>query len=126
VRGCDRLGLQFGIVKGLRGGWVFSGASSTDFYFFFGFSHRWVFSWVFGRCFPFGQEFLVYFVVVFSAQALGAGFRPGGFSTRVSTALTMGWSGWKFVAAISIADACYFSTYCFGLQPQLETKYKIS
>ena len=27
----------------------------------------------------FGSEFLVYFVVVFSARALGAGFRPGVF-----------------------------------------------
>jgi len=27
----------------------------------------------------FGIEFLVYFVVVFSARALGAGFRPGVF-----------------------------------------------
>jgi len=73
----------------------------------------------------FGCEFHVYFVVVFSAWALGAGFRPGVFSPTVSTALKMGWTGWKFVAAISIADACYFCTYYFGLRPQLETKFKI-
>jgi len=29
----------------------------------------------------FGREFHVYFVVVFSARALGAGFRPGVFLT---------------------------------------------
>jgi len=49
----------------------------------------------------FGREFHVYFVVVFSARALGAGFGPGVFSPTVSTASTMGWTGWKFVAAIS-------------------------
>jgi len=30
----------------------------------------------------FGCEFLVYLLVVFSAQALGAGFRPGVFSSQ--------------------------------------------
>jgi len=73
----------------------------------------------------FGSEFLVYFVVVFSAWALGAGFRSGVFSPRVSTAVTMGWTGWKFVAAISFTAACYFCTYCFGLRPQLGTKFQI-
>jgi len=47
---------------------------------FFGFSTCWVSSWVFGRCLSFGSEFLVYFVVVFSARVLGAGFRPGVFA----------------------------------------------
>jgi len=73
----------------------------------------------------FGCEFLVYLVVVFSARALGAGFRLGVFCPTVSTTSTMGWTGWKFVAAISFADACYFCTYCFGLRPQLETKFKV-
>ena len=54
----------------------------------------------------------------------GCGFWTSGFPT-VSTALTMGWTGWKFVPAISSTDACYFCTYCFGLRPQLETKFKI-
>jgi len=49
----------------------------------------------------FGCGFHVYCVVVFSAWALGAGYRPGVFSPTVSTASTMGWTGWKFVAAIS-------------------------
>jgi len=31
---------------------------------------------------PFGREFHVYFVVVLSARALGAGFRPGAFPQR--------------------------------------------
>jgi len=72
----------------------------------------------------FGREFHVCFVVVFRAQALGAGFRPGAFPT-VSTAPMMGWTGWKFVAAISFADGCYFCTYWFGLRSRLETKLKI-
>jgi len=55
----------------------------------------------------FGCEFHVYFVVVFSARALGAGFRPGAFPT-VSTASTMGWTGWKFVAAISFGIHAIF------------------
>jgi len=70
-------------------------------------------------------EFLVYCVVVFSARALGASFRPGVFSPMVSTASTMCWTGWKFVAAITITVTCYFSTYYFSLRLQLETKFKI-
>ena len=72
--------MQLEIVKGLRGGWAFSGVSSTDLVFL-------VFLTV-GFCFgflvdvSFGREFLVYFVVVFSARALGAGFRPGVFLPR--------------------------------------------
>jgi len=50
----------------------------------------------------------VYFVVVFSARALGAGFRPWVFSPTVSTALTIGWTGWKFVAAISFGMPAIF------------------
>ena len=47
----------------------------------------WFFS-LLGFCFgflvdgSFGREFLVHFVVVFSARALGAGFRPGVFLPR--------------------------------------------
>jgi len=81
--------------------------------------------WVFGRCFLLVASFIYIFVVVFSARALGAGFSPGVFSPTVSTASTMGWTGWKFVAALSIGDACYFCTYCFGRRPQLETKFII-
>jgi len=36
----------------------------------------------------------------------------------------MGSTGWKFVAAITIAVTCYFCTYYFTLRPQLETKLK--
>jgi len=73
-----------------------------------------------------GCEFHVYFVVVFSARALGAGFRLWGFfSHTVSTASTMGWTGGKFLVAITIAVTCYLCTYYFGLRPQLETKFKI-
>jgi len=72
----------------------------------------------------FGCEFHVYFVVVFSARALGAGFRPGVFFSHGFHASTMGWTGWKFVAAITIVVTCYFCTYYFGLRPQLETKLK--
>jgi len=56
----------------------------------------------------FGCEFLVYLVVVFSAWVLCAGFRPGGFSPTVSTASTMGWTGWKFVTAISLRMGAIF------------------
>jgi len=73
----------------------------------------------------FGDEFHVYFVLVFSARALGTGFRPGVFSPTVSTDSMTGWTGWKFVAAITIAVTCYFSSSCFGLRPQRETKFKI-
>jgi len=69
---------QTRIVKGLRGGWAFTGASTSDLVFF-AFSHYWVFSWVFGRSFPFGSVFRIYFVVVFSTRALGVGSRPGVF-----------------------------------------------
>jgi len=65
------------------------------------------------------------FFVVFSAQALGAGFRQGVFSPMVSTASMMGSTGWKFVAAKTIAVTCYFCTSCFVLRPQLETKFQI-
>jgi len=64
-------------------------------------------------------------VVVFSDRALDAGFIPAVFSPTVSTTLTMGGTGWKFVPAICTPDACYFCTYCFPLRPQLETKFKI-
>jgi len=90
--GCVRRCLQLGIVKGLRGGWAFSGASSTD-WGFFGFSHFWVLSWVFSRCFLLVASFLHIFVVIFNAPALGAGFRPWVFSPTASTASTMGWTG---------------------------------
>jgi len=64
----------------------------------------------------FGCEFHIYFVVVISARALGGGFRRG-VSPMVSTASTMGWTGWKFVAAITFAVTCYFVliTSAFGL-----------
>jgi len=73
----------------------------------------------------FGRELYVYFVVVFSAQGLGVGFRPGVFSPRVSTASTMGFTRRKFVAAITFTIISYFCTYCFGLRPQLEIKFKL-
>jgi len=97
---------------------------------FYGFGFFWFFSLLgfflgFRYMLSFGCQFHVYFVVVFSARVLGAGFRPGVFTPTVSTALTMGWTGWKFVAAITIAVTCYFCTYYFGLRPQLETKFKI-
>jgi len=69
----------------------------------------------------FGCEFLVYFVGVLSAKVLGAGFRSGVVSPTVSTTSTIGWTGWKFGAAITIVVTCYFCTHCFGLRPQLET-----
>jgi len=73
---------------------------------------------------PFGCGFHVYFVVVFSARALGAGFRPGVFSHgfhRLDDGLD-----WVEVCCGHIfQDACYFCTYCFGLRPQLETKFKV-
>jgi len=47
-----------------------------------------------------------------------------GFSPPVSTASTMGWTGSKFVADITIAVTHCFCTYRFGLGPQLETKFK--
>jgi len=72
----------------------------------------------------FGREFHVYFVVVFSARALGASFKQGVFfSPTVSTASTMGWTGWRFVAALTIAVTCYFCTYC--LRPSASTRNKI-
>ena len=76
VRRCLRLG----IVKGLRGGWAFPGVSSTDLVFL-------VFLTVgfFLGCLvdvSVGRGFFVHFVVVFSARALGAGFRPGVFLPR--------------------------------------------
>jgi len=69
-----------------------------------------------------GFEFLVYFVLVFSARALGVDFSPGVFSPTVSTASTIGWTGWKFVGAITITVTCYFCIYHYSLGPQLETK----
>jgi len=71
----------------------------------------------FWQMLSFGCEFLVYFVVDFSARALGAGFRPGVFSPTVSTTSTMGWNGWKFVAAISLGMRAIFvlTTSAFGL-----------
>src|SRR6267154_4990334 len=49
-------------------------------------------------------------------QLLGAlcGFSTRGFGPRVSTALTKGWTGWKFFVAIASA-ACIFCTSYFGL-----------
>ena len=58
-------GKRTGIVKGLRGGWALSGSSTLDLDFF-GFSHCWVFSWVFGRCFLFVVSFM-YILLYFSA-----------------------------------------------------------
>ena len=95
-----------GIVKSLRGGWAFSAASSTDLAFF-GFSHCWVFFGFSVDAF-FGCEFHLYFVVVLSTLALGAGIRPGVFGPTGSTASTMGWTGWKFVAAISLRMRAIF------------------
>jgi len=57
--------LQLGIVRGLRGGLAFSGASSTDLGFF-GFSHCWVGFWVVGRCFLFVASF-IYILLSFAA-----------------------------------------------------------
>ena len=57
-----------------------------------------------------GREFHLYLVGGFSAQALGAGFRPGVFSPTVSTAATIGWMGWKFVMVITIVVTRYFCT----------------
>jgi len=53
--------------------------------FFYRFGFFWFFSLLgfflgFWQRLPFGRQFLVYFVVVFSARARGAGFRPGVFS----------------------------------------------
>ena len=46
-------------------------------------------------------SFVCFVVAVFSARALGAGFRPGVRST-VSTTLTKGRTGRRFVVAISL------------------------
>ena len=64
----------------------------------------------------FGCKFLVYFVVVFSARALGAVLDQGFFSHGFHR-LDDGLDGWKFVAAITIVVTCYFCTYCLGLRP---------
>jgi len=62
-------------------------------------------------------------VVVFSAWGLGAGFRPGGFSPTVSSASTMGWTGWKFVA-VHIHRRCVLCLY-FLLWPWASARNKI-
>ena len=59
----------------------------------------------------------IFLAAVFSARALGAGFRPGVRPT-VSTSLTKGRTGGRFVAAI-LEGLCGFCTYRFGLRPQL-------
>jgi len=71
----------------------------------------------------FGREFHVYFVVVFSARALRAGIRPGPSSPTVSTALTMGWTGWKFVAVITIKGYKLF--FYLLLLPSASARNKI-
>ena len=58
----------------------------------------------------------IYLVAVFSAQALGAGFRPGVRPT-VSTVLTKGWTGWRFFAALSSQMYAIVRAYYFGLRP---------
>ena len=59
----------------------------------------------------------IFLAAVFSARALGAGFRPGVHPT-VSTALTKGRTGRRFFAALP-EGSCGFCTYRFGLRPQL-------
>ena len=78
------LGLTgFGIGVFLSVGWFLVFLVEVSFRW------RWVFSIL-----------CIYLVAVFSARALGAGFRPGVRPT-VSTTLTKGWTGWRFFAAIS-------------------------
>ena len=62
------------------------------------------------------QFFCSYLVAVFSARALGAGFRPGVRPT-VSTTLTKGWTGWRFFAALSYRCMLLFvpTASAFGL-----------
>jgi len=72
-----------------------------------------------------GCEFYVYFDVVFSARALGAGFRPGVFFSNGFHRLDDGLDWVEVCCGHILPDACYFCTYCFGLRPQLATKFKI-
>jgi len=74
--------------------------------------------------FSFDCEFHVYFVVVFSARALGARFRPGVFSDGFHR-LDDGLDLVEVCCGHILRDACYFCTYWFGLRPQLETKFKV-
>ena len=63
----------------------------------------WFLGFLVGVCFVSDGSFqflCIYLVAVFSARALGAGFRPGVRPT-VSTAFTKGWTGWRFFAALS-------------------------
>jgi len=83
--------------------------------FFLGFSVD-AFFWLRGSCI---------FYCSFQRPGAWCGFETWGFSPTVSTLLTMGCDGWKFVAAMTFAVTCYFCTYCFGLRPQLEIKFKI-
>jgi len=73
----------------------------------------------------FGGGFYLYLILVLSSRALGASFRPGVSSPTISTALTLGWTGWKFFAVIAFVASRYLWTNGFGLRPQLETKFKI-
>ena len=68
-------------------------------------------------CLDYGTLYIL-LVAEYSSRALGAGFRSG-LCPTVSTTLTMGWTGQRFVAAISFANSCYFCNYSFALRPQL-------
>ena len=72
----------------------------------FGFSHCWAFSWIFGRCFLLVESFM-YNLLQFSAPGRLVRVLDQQFSPTVSTALMMGWTGWKFVAAIAFVASCY-------------------
>ena len=78
----------------------------------------------FWQMLSFGCESLVYVVVVFSARALGAGFRPGFFYHSFHH-LDDGLDWVEVCCGHILWDACYFCTYYFGLRPHLETKFKI-
>jgi len=93
--------------------------------------------WVFsdfspcGVCFGFSVDAFVWsqvlciFLLLFSAPGRGVRVLHQGFFSHSSHRLDDGWTGWRFVAALSIADPCYFCTCCLGLRPQLETKFII-
>ena len=89
-------------------------------FWYWGFSHCRLYFGVFGRGLFFASlgSFLscIYLVAVFSARALGVGFRPGVRPT-VSTTLTTGWTGWRFFAALSYRCMLLFvpTASAFGL-----------